>query len=61
MSLKIFHIFFILVSTLLCASVAWWCSVNGVAKEWIWLFAGWAVLLPVYGVWFLKKTSKLIL
>jgi len=39
MSLKIFHIFFILVSTLLCASVAWWCSVNGVAKEWIWLFA----------------------
>jgi len=61
MSLKIFHIFFILVSTLLCAGVAWWCSANGVAKAWIYLFAGWAGLLPVYGAWFLKKTSKLIL
>ena len=61
MSLKIFHIFFILVSTLLCAGVAWWCFANGVARAWSYLFAGWAVLLPVYGAWFLKKTSKLIL
>ena len=61
MSLKIFHIFFIIVSALLCAGVAWWCLANDVAKAWACLFAGWAVLLPVYGAWFLKKTRKLIL
>ncbi len=61
MSLKIFHIFFIIVSTLLCAGVAWWCSANDVARSCVWLFAAVAALLPVYGVWFLRKTRKLIL
>ncbi|MEQ1851113.1 MAG: hypothetical protein ABMA01_05910 [Chthoniobacteraceae bacterium] len=61
MSLKIFHIFFIIVSTLLCAGVAWWCMSNDVARGYGYLFAGVAALLPVYGVWFLRKTSKLIL
>lgn len=61
MSLKIFHIFFITVSTLLCAGVAWWCSANDVARSFVWLFAVAAALLPVYGVWFLWKTRKLVL
>ena len=61
MSLKIFHIFFIILSTLLCAGVAWWCVANDVATWYVYLFAGAALLLPIYGVWFLKKTRKLIL
>jgi hypothetical protein len=61
MSLKIFHIFFILVSTMLCAWVARWGSSNDMAMSYRYLFGGAAVLLPIYGVWFLKKTSKLIL
>ena len=61
MSLKIFHIFFIILSTLLCAGVAWWCVENGVSKTCTWGFAIVAALLPVYGAWFLWKTRKLIL
>ena len=61
MSLKIFHIFFIFVSTLLCAGVAWWCFANDVARAYGSIFVGCAILLPVYGAWFLKKTRKLIL
>lgn len=61
MSLKIFHICFIILSTLLCVGVAWWCVANDVAKAFTWTFAAAAALLPVYGVWFLWKTRKLIL
>ena len=61
MSLKIFHICFISISALLCAGVAWWCVANDVARIYSIVFATWAALLPVYGAWFLKKTSKLVL
>ncbi|GDX11432.1 hypothetical protein LBMAG57_32040 [Verrucomicrobiota bacterium] len=61
MSLKIFHICFIILSTLLCAGVAWWCVANDIAKTCTWIFATAAALLPIYGVWFLWKTRKLIL
>jgi len=61
MSLKIFHIFFIIVSTLLCAGVTWWCFSNDVAKTYTYLFATAATLLPVYCAWFLWRTRKLIL
>ena len=61
MSLKIFHICFIIISALLCAGVAWWCFANDVAKGYSYIFAAWALLLPVYGAWFLKRTRKLIL
>ncbi len=61
MSLKIFHICFIILSTLLCAGVSWWCFTNDVTKAACYLFAAAAALLPIYGVWFLKKISKLIL
>lgn len=61
MSLKIFHICFIILSTLLCAGVAWWCFANDVMPQISYAFAAAAALLPVYGAWFLKKTRKLIL
>ncbi len=61
MSLKIFHIFFIILSTLLCAGVAWWCSSNDVTRTVTVTFSVVATLLPVYGAWFLWKTRKLIL
>ncbi len=61
MSLKIFHIFFILLSAALCGGASWWCFSNGVAKIYGLLFALTAALLPVYGAWFLWKTRNLIL
>ena len=61
MSLKIFHICFIIFSTLLCAGVSWWCFMNKVGDLYGYLFAGAAVILPIYGVWFLKKTKNLVL
>ena len=61
MSLKIFHIFFILLSTLLCAFVAWWCFKEKVGDGYGYLFVGAAVILPIYGMWFLKKTKNLTL
>ena len=61
MSLKIFHIFFILLSATLCGGVAWWCFSNDMSKAYTCLFATAAVLLPVYGAWFIWRTRKLIL
>ena len=61
MSLKIFHICFILLSAALCAGVSWWCFENGVTKTIGWSFATAAAILPVYGAWFLWHTRKLIL
>jgi hypothetical protein len=59
MSLRIVHILFITVCTLLCAGVAWWCFANEVNPICGAIFAVAAVLLPIYGRWFLKKTAKL--
>ncbi len=59
MSLRIVHILFISVCTLFCAGVAWWCFANHVDTKYGAMFAGAAVLMPIYGRWFLKKTSKL--
>jgi hypothetical protein len=61
MSLKIFHICFISLSTLLCAGVSWWCFDNKLDAIYGYSFAGAAVILPIYGVWFLKKTRNLVL
>lgn len=61
MSLKIFHICFIIISTLLCAGVSWWCFEHDVPKAFSYGFVIGAVILPVYGVWFLRKTRNLIL
>lgn len=59
MSLKIFHICFIIFSTVLCAGVSWWCFENKVGDLYGYIFAGAALLLPIYGGWFLKKTKDL--
>ena len=61
MSLKIFHIFFIILSAALCGGVAWWCFSNDVATIFMYVFGAAAVLLPVYGAWFVWRTRKLIL
>lgn len=61
MSLKIFHICFIILSTSLCAGVSWWCFENTIASSWTYAFVAATVILPVYGAWFLWKTRKLIL
>lgn len=61
MSLRAFHILFILLSIALSIVCAAWSFVNetslgfGVAS----VCAG--VLLTAYGIWFLKKTSRLII
>lgn len=60
MSLRIFHICFITISTLLCAFVAWWGFSNGVEKAYPTAFAIVAALLPPYGVWFLRKSRALV-
>lgn len=59
MSLKIFHVIFVIVSTALAGLCAWWAFKNqmttfGVASA----FAG--LLLVAYGFWFLQKSKKII-
>ena len=63
MSLKYFHIVFIVLSTLLTLGFAYWCLTEGGAT-WTVVGIASAVIglgLPVYGWYFLKKTKKLIL
>ncbi len=61
MSLKAFHIFFIVVAILLAAGCAAWGFANGMALTFSLTCAGLAGALLIYGVWFLKKSRKLIL
>ncbi len=61
MSLRAFHILFILLSILMSAGCAWWAFANGVAPAFGVACALTAVGLVIYGVYFLKKTRKLIL
>ncbi len=64
MSLKTFHIFFILVSTALCVGFGVWAT-RDFAQTGSWVnmslgaasFLGSAVLV-VYGVWFLRKLKN---
>ncbi len=61
MSLKAFHIFFIVVSTLLCVGLGVW-AVNDFGRSGSWVhlalgvgaFIG-SISLVWYGVWFLRK------
>ena len=64
MSLKAFHLVFLVAATLCSASFGAWSihqySATG-AVQYALLAAlglGLAVALPIYGVWFLKKTRK---
>jgi hypothetical protein len=60
MSLKGFHIFFIVLSILLAAGCAAWGFVNGLAPAFGITCSGLAVVLLAYGAYFLKKSRKLI-
>ncbi|MDB6148652.1 MAG: hypothetical protein JWQ44_100 [Chthoniobacter sp.] len=61
MSLKGFHIVFIFLSILLAAGCAVWSFVNDVARPFGIASAVVAVGLLVYGIYFVRKTRKLIL
>ncbi len=60
MSLKIFHIFFIALSTLLCIGCAMWAftAANPIVGA---VCIALAVALPIYGVSFWKKMRRVIL
>jgi hypothetical protein len=60
MSLKGFHIFFIVLSILLAAGCAAWGFVSGLAPAFGFTCSGLAVVLLAYGAYFLKKSRKLI-
>ncbi len=60
MSLRYFHIFFILLSALLCAGVAWWNVENSGTSEMTYGFATIAALLPIYGIRFMKRSKSLV-
>ena len=61
MSLKAFHIFFIVLAILLSAGCAVWGFANGLVPAFGFSFAGLSVALMIYGINFLKKSRKLIL
>ena len=61
MSLKAFHIFFIFLAILLATGCAVWGFANGVAPAFGVTCVAIAVTLAVYGIYFLKKSRKLIL
>jgi len=61
MSLRAFHILFILVTVLLSAGCAVWGFANGVSAIFGVTCCAIAVALVGYGIYFLKKTRKLIL
>jgi hypothetical protein len=61
MSLRAFHIFFIVLSLLLAAGCAAWGFANGLAPAFGFTCCGIAVALLLYGVYFLRKTRRIIL
>jgi F0F1-type ATP synthase assembly protein I len=61
MSLRAFHILFIVVTTVLAAGCAVWGFANGVAPAFGIICAAISVALFVYGVYFFRKSRKLIL
>ncbi len=61
MSLKAFHIFFIVLAILLAAGCAAWGFANEMALGFSGTCVGLAVALLIYGVYFLKKSRKLII
>ena len=60
MSLKSFHVFFIVISILLTAGCAVWAFANGVTGGFGPGCAVAAVALVVYGAMFLKKAKRII-
>ena len=60
MSLKAFHVFFIIVSILLAAGCAAWGFVNQMTPGFTWSCAAAAVALTVYSGYFIKKAKRII-
>ena len=60
MSLKIFHVFFITLSTLLAIGSAVW-AFSGESNGFGAVCVALAVVMPVYGVMFWKKARRIIL
>jgi uncharacterized membrane protein YfbV (UPF0208 family) len=60
MSLKAFHVLFILLATLLALGCSAWSYVNQTAAAFGIVSALVAVTLVIYGIWFLKKSRKII-
>ena len=60
MSLKGFHVFFILMAILLAAGFAAWSLVNETAVPIGITSAVLALLLLVYGIWFVRKSKNII-
>jgi hypothetical protein len=60
MSLRYFHICFILLSAALCAGVAWWNVENQGTAGMTYGFGAIAALLPIYGVRFMKRSKSLV-
>lgn len=61
MSLRAFHILFILLSILLAIGCAAWSFVNETALGFGVASSVAAVGLVIYGIWFLKKTHRIII
>ena len=61
MSLKAFHIFFILLATLLAAGCAWWAFANDAGFAFGAASTVVAIALAIYGFYFIKKSKGLIL
>ena len=60
MSLKVFHIVFIILAIALAVVCAVWSFSNDVEPVFGYSCIGVAVALFVYGIWFLKKARKII-
>lgn len=60
MSLKAFHIFFILISVLLAAGCSWWAFANDISAVVGISSAITSAALFVYGIYFIKKSKRLI-
>ena len=60
MSLKVFHILFIILAILLAAGCVAWAVVNQAPAAFGIVSAIVAVALVIYGIWFLKKSRKII-
>ncbi|MEI9896390.1 MAG: hypothetical protein WDN28_21640 [Chthoniobacter sp.] len=61
MSLKAFHILFIALATVLAAGCAWWAFASSASATFGAASAVTAVALFIYGIYFVKKSRRLIL
>jgi hypothetical protein len=60
MSLKVFHLIFIILATLLAAGCAAWSYYHDAAHAFGIASGVIAVALVIYGIWFVKKSKRII-